>query len=112
MAREVFSWPVDLAGAAATVTYGVRTVQFGDGYEQRQATGLRRKKHEWSVSKTGKNPLIGEIESFLDKHGGLTPFVWRRTGELDLLVKVDGYTKSPKGGGLWTLSFTMEEVLA
>ena len=43
---------------------------------------------------------------------GLAPFLWRRTGEYDLLVKVDSYTKTPKGGGVWTLSFTMKEVLA
>lgn len=110
--REVFGWPVDLAGATATVSYNVRAVQFGDGYEQRQATGLRRKKHEWSVSKTGNNRLISEIEAFLDKHMGLTPFLWRRAGSPDLLVKVDGYTKTPKGGGVWTLAFTMKEVLA
>lgn len=111
-AREIFNWPVDLDGTSATVTYNVRTVQFGDGYEQRQATSLRRKKHEWAVTKTGKNLLIDEIVAFLDEHMGLAPFLWRRTGEYDLLVKVDSYTKTPKGGGVWTLSFTMKEVLA
>lgn len=63
---DVFDWPVDAAEAAQEAKYAVRTVQFGDGYEQRQAKSLRRKTQTWAVAKTGLRDEIAAIEAFLD----------------------------------------------
>ena len=54
MAKKMFTWPVDLEGAAATHAFDVRSVQLGDGYEQRQKKFLRPKRQTWDVQKTGK----------------------------------------------------------
>lgn len=109
---EVFAWPVDLSDAAQEVKYAARVVQFGDGYEQRQAKSLKKKSQSWKVSKTGFKTEIEKIEAFLDAHAGVASFWWRRSGAADLRVAVDGYNKVPLGGLVWKISFTFREVVA
>ena len=109
---DVFDWPVDAAEAAQEAKYAVRTVQFGDGYEQRQAKSLRRKTQTWAVAKTGLRDEIAAIEAFLDARAGVESFLWRRRGAADLRVTVDGYKKVPLGGLVWEISFTFKEVAA
>ena len=107
---DVFSWPVDVSGASREVKFAVRSVQFGDGYEQRQATSLRHKTESWQVSKTDYKVEIDAIEAFLDSHAGVKSFIWRRQGAADLRVTVDGYSASPQGADVWKISFTLKEV--
>lgn len=109
---ETFTWCVDLQGASATHKFGVRTVKFGEGYEQRQPTGLRRKMQTWSVQKTGKKALIDEIKAFFDARRGVEAFYWQPPGMAKLTVKASEYREIPKGGGIWQLSWDFEEVIA
>lgn len=109
---ETFDWCVDLAAASATHKFNVRTVQFGDGYEQRQPKSLRPKTQIWSVQKTGKKALIDEIKAFFDARRGVQAFYWTPPGRTRLLVKVSEYREVPKGAGVWQLSWDFEEVLA
>ncbi len=112
MAKETFTWPVDLAGAAATHTFDVRTVQFGDGYEQRQQKFLRPKRQTWDVQKTGKKALIEEIKAFFDARKGVQSFYWTPPNRKPLLVKVAEYRERPLGGDAYQLSWKFEEVYA
>ena len=52
MAIETFGWPVE-AKLTAEHKFAVRTVKFGDGYEQRQALSLRPKLQTWEVTLGG-----------------------------------------------------------
>ena len=112
MAKQTFGWQVDLAGAVVTHALDVRSVQFGDGYEQRQKKFLRPKRQSWEVQRTGKKALIAEISAFFDARGGVDSFWWQPPGRPRLLVKVAEYRETPKGGDVHQLSWKFEEVYA
>lgn len=109
---QTFEWCVDLQGAAAVHKFGVRSVRFGNGYEQRQPEYLKPKMQNWSVQKTGQKALIEEIKAFFDAHRGVKAFNWRPPGQGLIKVKVSEYRETPKGGGVWQLSWEFEEVPA
>ncbi|RPD90520.1 phage tail protein [Neisseria weixii] len=112
MAKATFGWMVDLSGVSAAHKYNVRTVQLGDGYEQRQQKFLRPKLQTWNVQKTGKKALIDEIQAFFDARRGIESFYWQPGGNETLLVKVDEYKVVPKGNNIWEISWTFKEVMA
>lgn len=90
----------------------MRTVQFGDGYEQRQRLFLRPKKQKWEIKIVGEKALIEQIKAFLDSRGGVEAFYWQRRNGEKLLVKAAEYTETPKGGRVYLLETTFEEVWA
>ena len=47
MPKRTFEFVPDLDGNSAKHKFAVRTVKFGDGYEQRQALSLRPKMRTW-----------------------------------------------------------------
>lgn len=111
MAKQSFDWQVN-AQATANHQFEVRTVQFGDGYEQRQAKALRPKRQKWEVSKTGNKALIEEIKAFFDARRGAESFYWTPPDGQKLLVKVVEYREQHLGGLVWEISWKFEEVWA
>lgn len=112
MSKQIFRWPVDSA-AVVTHKFAVRAVKFGDGYEQRQATGLRPKMQIWDVQLSGRKMLIEEIKVFLDARRGVESFYWQPPGRVQLLVKTSNeYRETHKGGTVYQLDVKFEEVLA
>ncbi|MBR0573680.1 MULTISPECIES: phage tail protein [Pasteurellaceae] len=100
-------------GSSSTADYPVKTVKFGEGYEQRQPQSLAPILEKWSVSATGTKKHIDKIKAFLDEHAGYKAFLWRVTpDESYKKYKAKGYRRMPKGGGVWELQWEMEEVLA
>lgn len=47
----------------------LRTVQFGDGYQQRLSFGINQNPKEWSVTFMVNDTNAGVIEAFLDARG-------------------------------------------
>ena len=111
MARATFGWPVE-AKLSAEHKFAVRTVKFGDGYEQRQALALRPKLQTWEVNLGGMPETLAEVRAFLDARGGVEAFYWTPPGREKLLVKVAEYKEAHQGGRVWQLSWKFEEVLA
>lgn len=108
---ETFRWRVT-SEVKATHKFNVRSVQFGDGYEQRQLKSLRPKLRSWDIKVVGQKALIGEIKAFFDARGGVEPFNWWPPEGGAALVKVSEYTETSKGGKVYELGCTFEEVLA
>ncbi len=109
---KIFNFDVAIGGTSDT-KYNIKKVQFGNGYEQRQKQGVTPILETWKVSKTGTKQEIDEVKAFLDEHGGVTAFLWRVTSDEPYKKYVaSGYTRTPKGGGVWQISFEMREVLA
>lgn len=54
----------------------VKTLVFGDGYEQRMPQGLNHNLRQYSLTFSGASARIREIESFLDRHAGYKAFLW------------------------------------
>ncbi len=109
---EIFNFDVAI-GSSATTDFKVNVVKFGDGYEQRQPQGLTPILEDWNVEVVGTKEHIDTIKAFLDKHAGYKAFLWRVTPDEPLKkYKATKYTRKPKGGSIWIISWTMEEVLA
>nr|DAN62040.1 MAG TPA: minor tail protein [Caudoviricetes sp.] len=108
---KVFKWQVT-SESTAKHSFNVRTVKFGNGYEQRQKLTLKPKMQTWQIRIVGMKPLIEEIKGFFDSCGGVEPFFWTPIGRDRLLVKVSEYTETPKGGKVYELSAEFEEVMA
>jgi len=64
-------------GASRKSAPAVRSVKFGDGYEQRLVFGLNQNPKEWSLTWTAKsNSDADAIEAFFDARGGQESFDW------------------------------------
>lgn len=109
---KIFKWDVGV-DSSSQVKYAVKKVQFGDGYEQRQAQGLAPILESWNVSVVGQKSYIDEIKKFLDEHGGYKAFMWRVTPDEDYKKYIAAsYRRSAKGGGIWKIDLEMQQVMA
>ena len=106
---RLFEFEID-AEPNATIDYGVKTVQFGDGYEQRQKMFLGRPLETWKVKHTGDIYDISQIKYFLDDHRGLTPFKWVDPFDVLRLVVVNEFDVQQVDGRVWRVEFEMREV--
>lgn len=69
-------------GARATIKPRVRTVAFGDGYEQRQANGINARNDTWDLQfQRRTNTEAQGIMDFLDARGGVQAFDWTPPNE-------------------------------
>lgn len=108
---KTFTYDTAIHGTAATDN-DVNIVQFGDGYTQRQPKGLAPRLEHWQVSKVGNKATIDAVKAFLDAHT-VTPFLWRVTSDEPLRQYIaTDISRSPQGGAKWSLSWTMQQVLA
>lgn len=106
-----FNWQVN-SDVSIEHKFDVRSIQFGDGYEQRQPKFLKTKMQVWSVKTTGNRQRIAEIRAFLDARRGVEPFYWHPPGREKILVKVGEYTEAALGGKVYELSFKFQEIAA
>ncbi|HII3710072.1 TPA: phage tail protein [Pasteurella multocida] len=89
----------------------VNTLSFGDGYEQRIPQGINNNLRVYSVSFSGSEELINEIDKFLNDHGAVKSFLWTPYNSTQ-----QGYFKCEEWGvshktGFFTLSAEFKEVI-
>lgn len=73
---STFTWMPDF-GASKRITPRVRSISFGDGYEQRASYGINTKPKVWSLTfskRTDSDALA--IDTFLSNAGGVQYFNW------------------------------------
>jgi phage-related protein len=108
MAIETFTWQTERG--EGEIKQATRTTKFGDGYAQTVADGINNKSQSWPFSHTASEARIKEIMAFLDRHQGAKSFLWTPPlGEVGF-YKCNGYKPAPKGGKVFTLSATFEQV--
>lgn len=74
--------PPHQASPGESVSFEVRTVDFGDGYTQRSAKGINNKVRKWSLVWQHENSEdVATIKSFLDSQSGHRPFFWTAPGD-------------------------------
>lgn len=73
---ETFTWKVK-TGMNIESEPRVRSVRFGDGYEQRRPDGLNSLLNKYSITLSPKNADGQIIRAFLEKHAGVTAFFWK-----------------------------------
>lgn len=71
-----FPW-VPSYGSAATTKPTVQKIKFGDGYEQRVATGINSTPRSWSVTFASRtNDTADALEAFFIARGAVQSFDW------------------------------------
>lgn len=97
----------------------VKTAKFGDGYEQRKIMGINTVKQTFNVTfNTRPNDEIDNLEAFFETKGGVSNFLFTvpdsndgtRTGELDIKVVCDSWTKTHNYGQFYSLSAKFRRV--
>ncbi|MDR5801511.1 phage tail protein [Caballeronia sp. LZ001] len=110
--HRTFTWSPSV-GAEGITHFRVHTVQFGDGYSQALADGVRNVTESWPLRFVGDGQEIGAIRAFLEATRGSAPFYWTpplRTRGLFRLDAQQGVQTRALGGDLYALSVTFKEV--
>lgn len=68
-------------GASMARQPRIRSVRFGDGYEQRGQDGINANHQKWSLTWSGRSVTDATaIDTFLATQGGVTSFTWTPPG--------------------------------
>ena len=109
MAIEIFTWCARI-NAAGEAKFSTRKVQFGDGYTQVSGNGINNRTQSWDLTFTGNETMIGAIQAFLDRHGGVRSFQWKPPLQaVGLYRSSDSYKPVALGAGLYDLTVTFEQ---
>lgn len=105
----VFTWLASY-DASKTVTPTVKVIKFGDGYEQRQGTGINRQPRLFSLVFTRKIEEINAIESFLSARGSVEAFKYIHPGQTAGVFVCREWKRTNISFGIDGLSANFEEV--
>lgn len=107
---QTFSYNPEF-GTNATVKPNVTQVKYGDGYEQRFASGMNSIAEIWNVSFVNRESADGlAIIAFLTARGGVERFNWTSPeGTVGVWVCRE-WNKVPKKGNRWDISASFEQV--
>ncbi|EBM5321600.1 phage tail protein, partial [Salmonella enterica] len=72
---KTFGWKVD-PDMQVDSEPQVSVVRFGDGYEQRRASGINNDLKKYSVTIRVDREDGPELEGFLSQHNGVKAFLW------------------------------------
>ena len=111
MAATSFIWAPDY-GAQETSRPVVRSVRFGDGYEQRLAYGLNTDLKTWNLSfKNIETSIKEQIIGFLEARQGSQNFNWTTPhGSVGAFICQE-WTAAITNCGLWEISAVFREVV-
>ena len=108
---ETFNWKVK-PGMGIESEPRVRSVRFGDGYEQRRPDGFNTNLEKYSITLSPKNAEAQAVRAFLEKHAGVTAFLWKPPHQVNT-IKVLCRKWSFSVGALRTeITAEFEEVLS
>lgn len=108
---ETFTWNPSYGAAAARKPI-IKTVQFGDGYMQRQPESINTNPQVWNLSFNNRDVSeADEIDDFLTARGGVENFKWTppRSVTEGLFICMD-WTRTVVVAGLDSISATFTEV--
>lgn len=72
---STFTWPVK-TGVALSKEPRVKTAAFGDGYQQRVASGINTMPRTWKIEIVQRRAVVAVAERFLATMGGAQSFDW------------------------------------
>ncbi|MEG5552201.1 phage tail protein [Enterobacter wuhouensis] len=107
--RQTFTW-LPTFESEKTLKSAVTVVQFGDGYEHRQANGLNWRKESWSLTFKTTHQVGNAIDDFLTEHGALTSFNWVNPRGKSLVVVNDGEHKVKRNPGYLEITCIFRQV--
>lgn len=106
-----FIWVPDYSASMET-TPKTSVVQFGDGYEQRQAYGLNTLRKSWSLTFNNRSDLEADaIEDFFEARQAVGSFTWRAPGDSeDKKWVCSSWRRQEVGFEVSSISCTFREV--
>jgi len=104
-----FTW-VPTYDATKTITPTVKVIKFGDGYEQRQGTGINRQPRKLALSFKRPKAEIEAIDAFLKARGSIDAFNYTHPGQTIGVFVCREWTRTNVALGVDSLSATFEEV--
>jgi phage-related protein len=106
---QVFTWRAayDASKAAAPT---VKVIKFGDGYEQRQASGINRLPRKFSLMFKNKAEVIAAIDAFLSARAAVEAFRYTHPGQSAGVFVCREWTLTNIAFRVDCLSATFEEV--
>ncbi|MEO8642651.1 phage tail protein [Pseudomonas sp.] len=105
----VFTWRATY-DASKTVTPIVKPIKFGDGYEQRQGTGINRQPRKYSLMFKRLKTEIDVIDAFLGARGAIEAFSYTHPGQTIGVFVCREWVRTNIAKGVDGLSATFEEV--
>lgn len=114
MAIDVFNWCVQVqdGGGGMTTSNNVRSVSYGNGYQQRGSSGYNTVRREYTVTYAGADWI--DVYDFLNQHL-FTPFIFPAPDGRDglFVTTADSVSTSVIGkNGLCSLSAKVTEVFS
>jgi len=108
---ELFDYCVQ-SKPSMQATFRTLRADFGDGYSQEAGDGINTLTDSWSISVRGRlSGVVGDVKSFIDRHGGYMAFEWDApAGGRKLFKCREGYSLAHESLDIYTLSATFEEV--
>jgi phage-related protein len=104
-----FTW-VPTYDATKTITPTVKVIKFGDGYEQRQGTGINRQPRKLTLTFKRPKAEIEAIDAFLKARGAIEAFTYTHSGQSTGQFVCREWTRTNIAKGVDGLSATFEEV--
>ncbi|HHH3380018.1 TPA: phage tail protein [Morganella morganii] len=108
---ETFTWKVK-PGMNIESEPRVRSVRFGDGYEQRRSDGLNSLLNKYSITLSPKNADAQIIRAFLEKHAGVTAFFWKPPHQMHVITVLCRKWSFSVGALRTEITAEFEEVLS
>jgi phage-related protein len=107
---DTFTWVPTVDGLSGTATASVASAKFGDGYQQRAASGINNVSSSFNLQFKGDALKIGAIMAFLIEKGGYesfewTPMLWSAPG----LFYCETWTEPTKDGDVYTMTATFQQ---
>lgn len=106
---QVFRWKSGY-DASKAVTPVVKVIKFGDGYEQRQASGINRQPRKFLLTFKRETVEIDAIEAFLSARGAIDAFSYSHPGQSAGVFVCREWTRTNIARGISELSAAFEEV--
>ena len=107
---EIFNWPIK-PGMKTDFLPRIKSVQFGDGYEQRKADGLNSQLKKYSVNLSLNHNEADNVLLFLEKHGGVKSFLFQPVKKNTVVTVVCKKWSSDRGNIRTGISAEFEEVI-
>lgn len=104
-----FTW-VPTYDATKTITPTVKPIKFGDGYEQRQGTGINRQPRKYSLMFKRPKAEIDAIDTFLGARGAIEAFTYTHSGQSAGQFVCREWVRGYVAKGIDSMSVTFEEV--
>lgn len=107
----VFNWHIS-ASPVLSESPKVKTIKFGDGYEQRIPDGINTNPQKWNVSFRNRLKVeANAIRDFLRNHAGVTSFDWTPPGEnRSYKFKCSSWDMTTHNGEIFSMNTTFEQV--